>query len=428
MSLIPTLSVAQNIFLTREPKDAIGMLDDRRALKEARTLLEKIGVDLDPRRRVANLSAGQRQLTEIAKALSQEASVLIMDEPTSTLSTAEIDHLFEFLDRLKKSHSSIIYVSHRMEEIRRIADRVTVLRNGRNVMTSAVAETSLDAIVEQIVGKRIGAFERRARTGKKAGTEVLRVSELSAKPRPVRASLTIRGGEIVGIAGLMGSGRSSLARSIFGMQPIVGGEIRVREKAVKINSPPEALEAGIAMIPEDRLTQGLVLQHSVANNMTLPVIDSMSRHGFVQESKERNLIQQYTKQLRIKAASPEKPVRTLSGGNQQKVVLAKWLAADPAVLILDEPTAGVDIGSKTEIVEIIRDFADRGKGVMVISSEPAELLALSDRILIMVGGRVVREISSEEIEGWAAGATETAHRISSMEKGLQVAIQEEQKP
>jgi ribose transport system ATP-binding protein len=212
------------------------------------------------------------------------------------------------------------------------------------------------------------------------------------------------------------------------MQPIVGGEIRVREKAVKINSPPEALEAGIAMIPEDRLTQGLVLQHSVANNMTLPVIDSMSRHGFVQESKERDLIQQYTKQLRIKAASPEKPVRTLSGGNQQKVVLAKWLAADPAVLILDEPTAGVDIGSKTEIVEIIRDFADRGKGVIVISSEPAELLALSDRILIMVGGRVVREISSEEIEGWAAGATETAHRISSMEKGLQVAIQEEQKP
>src|SRR3984893_14893988 len=426
MSLIPSLSVAQNIFLTREPKGAMGLLNDGVALKEARVLLEKIGVDLNPRRSVDSLSSGQRQLTEIAKALSQEASVLIMDEPTSTLSAAEIDHLFEFLGRLKMSHSSIIYVSHRMEEIRRIADRVTVLRNGRNVMTSAVAETSLDAIVEQIVGKRIGAFERRARTDKKAGTEVLRVSELSAKPRPVRASLTIRGGEIVGIAGLMGSGRSSLARSIFGMQPIVGGEIRVREKAVKINSSPEALEAGIAMIPEDRLTQGLVLQHSVANNMTLPVIDSMSRHGFVQESKERDLIQQYTKQLRIKAASPEKPVRTLSGGNQQKVVLAKWLAADPAVLILDEPTAGVDIGSKTEIVEIIRDFADRGKGVMVISSEPAELLALSDRILIMVGGRVVREISSEEIEGWAAGATDTAHRISSMEKGLQVAIQKEQ--
>jgi ribose transport system ATP-binding protein len=428
MSLIPSLSVAQNIFLTREPKDAIGMLDDRRASQEARILLEKIGVDLDPRRRVSNLSAGQRQLTEIAKALSQEASVLIMDEPTSSLSTAEIDHLFGFLDRLKKSHASIIYVSHRMEEIRRISDRVTVLRNGRNVMTSAVAEISLDDIVEQIVGRRIGAFERKPRTDNKAGTEVLRVSELSAKPRPVRANLTIRGGEIVGIAGLMGSGRSSLARSIFGMQPIVGGEIRVREQAVKINSPPEALAAGIAMIPEDRLTQGLVLQHSVANNMALPVIDRMSRHGFVQESKERHLIQEYTKQLRIKAASPEKPVRTLSGGNQQKVVLAKWLAADPVLLILDEPTAGVDIGSKTEIVEIIRDFADRGKGVMVISSEPAELLALSDRILIMAGGRVVREISSEEIEGWAADATETTHRISSMEKGLQVAIQEEQKP
>jgi ribose transport system ATP-binding protein len=426
MSLIPSLSVAQNIFLTREPKSVIGMLDDRTALKEARVLLEKIGVKLDPRRRVETLSAGQRQLTEIAKALSQEASVLIMDEPTSTLSAAEIEHLFEFLDRLKRSHASIIYVSHRMEEIRRISDRVTVIRNGRNVMTSAVAETSLDAIVEQIVGRRIGAFERKARTNK-PGKEILRVSSLSAKPRPVQANLTIRGSEIVGIAGLMGSGRSSLARSIFGMQPIVGGEIYVEDKPVKISSPPKALKAGIAMIPEDRLTQGLVLQHSVAANMTLPVINRMSRYGFVQESTEKDLVREYTRQLRIKVASPEKPVRMLSGGNQQKVVLAKWLAVDPVLLVLDEPTAGVDIGSKTEIVEIIRDFADRGKGVIVISSEPAELLALSDRILIMAGGRVVREISSEEIESWAADATDTAHRISSMEKGLQVAIQEEQR-
>ena len=426
MSLVPSLSIAQNIFLAREPKSAIGMLDDRTALKEARVLLEKMGVKLDPRRRVENLSAGQRQLTEIAKALSQEASVLIMDEPTSTLSSVEIDNLFEFLDRLKRSHASIIYVSHRMEEIRRISDRVTVIRNGRNVMTSAVAETSLDAIVEQIVGRRIGAFERRARTNKKAGKEILRLSGLSAKPRPIQANLTILGGEIVGIAGLMGSGRSSLARSIFGMQPIVGGEIRVEEKPVKISSPSGALKAGIAMLPEDRLTQGLVLQHSVANNMTLPVIDRMSRFGFVQEATERDLVREYTKQLRIKVASPEKPVWTLSGGNQQKVVLAKWLATDPVLLVLDEPTAGVDIGSKTEIVEIIRELADRGKGVIVISSEPAELLALSDRILIMAGGRVVREISSEEIDGWAAGETDTAHRISSMEKGLQVAIQKEQ--
>jgi ribose transport system ATP-binding protein len=426
MSLVPSLSVAQNIFLTREPKDALGLLDDRKALKEARLLFERIGVGLDPRRQVGNLSAGQRQLTEIAKALSQEASVLIMDEPTSTLSTAEIDHLFDFLDRLKQWHASIIYVSHRMEEIRRIADRVTVLRNGRNVMTSTVAETSLDTIVEQIVGRKIGAFERKIRTDAKAGAELLRVSNLSAKPRLNEASFTIRGGEIVGIAGLMGSGRSSLARCIFGMQRIVAGEIRVKEKAVKISSPSEALNAGIALIPEDRLTQGLLLQHSVANNLTLPLLKKVSRYGFVQESKERGIVQECTRRFRIKAVSPNKPVRTLSGGNQQKVVLAKWLAVDPVLLILDEPTAGVDIGSKTEIVEIIRAFAERGKGVLVISSEPAELLALSDRILIMARGRVVREISSEEIEGWAEGATETTHRISSMEKGLQVAIQQEQ--
>ncbi len=423
MSLIPSLSVAQNVFLTREPKGAMGLLDDATALKEARTLLEKIGVDLDPRRRVENLSAGQRQLTEIAKALSQQASVLIMDEPTSTLSTSEIDHLFKFLDRLKRSHASIIYVSHRMEEIRRIADRVTVIRNGRNVMTKAVAETTLDEIVEEIVGRRIGAFERQARKSK-PGAEVLRCSNLTARPRPVQAGLSIRGGEIVGIAGLMGSGRTSLAKAIFGMQPLVTGEVRLKEKSVRISSPPEAVKAGVAMIPEDRLTQGLVLQHSVADNMTLPIIDRVSRLGFVQEAKEQSLVGNYIKQLRVKTASPQKPVRTLSGGNQQKVVLAKWLATDPLLLILDEPTAGVDIGSKTEIVEIIREFADRGRGVLVISSEPAELLALSDRILIMAGGRIVREVSSEEIEAWAEGSTDTAHRVSLMETGLQVAIQE----
>jgi len=423
MSLIPSLSVAQNVFLTREPKGAIGMLDDRTALKESRVLLEKIGVSLDPRRRVDSLSSGQRQLTEIAKALSQQASVLIMDEPTSTLSSAEIDHLFEFLDRLKKSHASIIYVSHRMEEIRRISDRVTVIRNGRNVMTKAVAETTLDEIVEQIVGRRVGAFERKARTTK-PGEEVLRCVKVTAKPRPTEASLAVRAGEILGIAGLMGSGRTSLAKSIFGLQPVVSGEIRLQEKVVKISAPSEAVEARIAMIPEDRLTQGLVLQHSVADNMTLPVIDRNSRFGFVEEAKEKALVAQYIKQLRVKTASPQKPVRTLSGGNAQKVVLAKWLATDPLLLILDEPTAGVDIGSKTEIVEIVREFADRGRGVLVISSEPAELLALSDRILVMAGGRVAREIKSEEIEGWAANSTDTAHRISLMEAGLQVAIQE----
>jgi ribose transport system ATP-binding protein len=426
MSLVPSLSVAENIFLTREPKGSFGMLDDRAALKKARVLLEKIGVKLDPRRRVENLSAGQRQLTEIAKALSQEASILVMDEPTSTLSVAEIDHLFEFLDRLKRSHASIIYVSHRMEEIRRISDRVTVIRDGRNVMTSAIAETSLNAIVEQIVGRRIGAFERKARQ-KKPGEEILRVSSLTAKPRPIQAGLTVRRGEIVGIAGLMGSGRSSLARSIFGMQPIVSGELRVNKKPVKIKSPAAALKVGIALIPEDRLTQGLVLQHSVASNLTLPVVGRMSRYGFMRESAERGLVREYIKQLRIKTASSEKPVRTLSGGNQQKVVLAKWLAVKPVVLVLDEPTAGVDIGSKTEIVEIIREFADWGNGAIIISSEPAELLALSDRILIMAGGRIVREISPEEIEEWAAGTTDSAHRISSMEKGLQVAMQQEQR-
>ena len=238
MSLIPSLTVAQNIFLTREPKAGFGLLDDATALKKARVLLEEIGVNLDPRRRVENLSSGQRQLTEIAKALSQQASVLIMDEPTSTLSAAEIEHLFEFLDKLKRSHASIIYVSHRMEEIRRISDRVTVLRNGRNVMTKAVAETTLDEIVEEIVGKKIGAFERVARETT-TGVEVVRCKNLTSKPTPVEANLTIRGGEIVGIAGLMGSGRTSLAKTIFGLRPVAAGEVRLKDRPVKITSPPD---------------------------------------------------------------------------------------------------------------------------------------------------------------------------------------------
>jgi ribose transport system ATP-binding protein len=260
-------------------------------------------------------------------------------------------------------------------------------------MTKALVETTLD----EIVGKKIGAFERHARESK-PGAEVLRCTNLTAKPTPVEASLAIRGGEIVGIAGLMGSGRTSLAKTMFGLRPIAAGEIRLKDKIVKITSPPDAMEAGVAMIPEDRLTQGLVLEHSVADNMTLPIIDRMSRLGFVERSKEREVVADYIKQLRVKTASPQKSVRTLSGGNAQKVVLAKWLATDPLFLILDEPTAGVDIGSKTEIVDIIREFADRGRAVLVISSEPAELLALSDRILVMAGGRIVREISSEEIE------------------------------
>ena len=398
MSLIPSLSVAQNIFLTREPKGAMGLLDDDAALKEARGLLEKIGVDLDPRRRVENLSSGQRQLTEIAKALSQQASVLIMDEPTSTLSTAEIDHMFEFLDRLKRSHASIIYVSHRMEEIRRISDRVTVIRNGRNVMTKAVAETTLDAIVEEIVGRRVGAFERQARKMKlrRRGAALLK-SYRQTSPQLKRAS-PFAAARSWGSPVLWGVGEPPSRSRCLDCDRLLTGEIRLKEKVVKITTPPEAVEAGIAMIPEDRLTQGLVLSHSVAENMTLPVIDRLSRFGFVQEGKERTLVADYIKQLRVKTASPQKAVRTLSGGNAQKVVLAKWLATDPLLLILDEPTAGVDIGSKTEIVEIVREFADKGRGVLVISSEPAELLALSDRILLMAGGRIVREISSEEIE------------------------------
>ena len=426
MSLIPTLSVAQNIFLTREPRAGRVFLDDRAANREARTLLAELGVNVDPGAPVSRLSTGQKQMTEIAKAISQNARVLIMDEPTSALSTAEVDHLFEFVERIRRDGIAVLYVSHKMDEIRRIADTVTILRDGSHVITAPLATLSLEEIIEHIVGRRVNAFAHRSRRVDRSGPPLLDVRGLSGMGKPRDVSFQLHGGEILGIAGLLGAGRSELARAIAGIDPVQAGEVLIGGRHVPTHAPAQAIAAGIALIPEDRRTQGLILEHSITANMSLPTIDRLSDRGFVSERRARAQVDALIAKLRIKASSARLPVRPLSGGNQQKVVLAKWRAAEPQVLILDEPTAGVDVGSKGEIVELIRALADSGKGVIIMSSELAELLSVSDRVLVMSAGRVVREIARDEINAWVPPGADDADQITHTEQGLQRAIQEAQ--
>lgn len=422
MSLVPTLTVAQNIFLTREPRCGRVLLDDKAATRAAVVLLQQLGLDVDPRTIVERLSTGQKQMTEIAKAISQNARVLIMDEPTSALSTAEVDRLFAFLRGIRQRGTAVIYVSHKMDEIQQIADAVTVLRDGRHIITSPLADLTLDSIIEHIVGRRVNAFAWKARRVDRSQKPLLQVRNLSGAQKPREVSFDVYPGEVLGIAGLMGAGRSEMARAICGIDQR-SGEVRLRDKVVQPGSTGAAIGAGLALIPEDRRTQGLVLDHSVLSNLSLPTIDRLSARGFVDDRRVRGMAEGLVTRLRVKVGSITAPVRLLSGGNQQKVVLGKWLAADPTVLVLDEPTAGVDIGSKAEIVELIRTLANTGRGIIMISSELAELLSVSDRILVMQGGRIARELNREEVNSWAAEDAESVDQISQMEHGLQMAIQ-----
>jgi ribose transport system ATP-binding protein len=396
-SLVPTLSVAQNVFLAREARSRAGLIDDRDSERRTRDLFDRMQVDVDPRRPLDELSTVYWQLTEIAKALSQDVRVLIMDEPTAALGKTETEQLFELMRRLKERGISIVYISHRMEEVFEICDRITVLRDGRRVLTEASAKLTLVDVIDQIVGRKVEqAMEWKEREVASGGDMLLEVRGLvTAKLHGV--DLALREGEILGLAGLMGSGRSELARALFGIDPIESGELVVRGRRLDIRGPEDAIAAGFALIPEDRRAQGLILDHSVRENLLLPALDRLSRGGFVDDSGGNRLAESLVKKLAIRLRSVNQPVRLLSGGNQQKVVIAKWLATEPRILIMDEPTAGVDIGTKGEIVEMIRAFAEAGNGVIIISSELPELLAVSDRVLILRDGRVDGELERRTI-------------------------------
>jgi ribose transport system ATP-binding protein len=424
MSLIPSLTVAQNVFLTREAKGGFGLIDDQTAERKAGELFDMLGVEVNPKALITNLGAGQRQLTEIVKAISQDARVLVLDEPSTALSVSDVGRLFIFLRKLKAKGVAVIYVSHRMDEISRIADRATILRDGRHVITAPLSDLPMDKMIEHIVGKRSKSLSDVTRDHVEPGEVLLELDNVSGLHKPHDVSLSIRRGEVVGLAGLLGSGRSSLARVIAGIDRCTNGEIRLAGAPILIGSPRDAIDARIALVPEARATQGIIGSHSVASNISLAVLNLVSANGVINSKAVRETADHQIKTLSIKTGSRDHAVSTLSGGNQQKVVIGKWLATEPDILVLDEPTAGIDIGSKSEIIRLVRNLAKSGKAVLMISSELSELLTACDRIVVMSEGRTVGTYARQDLDDPTLPADDTMRQLQAAEQRLQLHIQE----
>ncbi len=394
LNLIPHLSAAENIFLGNEPLRALGVLDQGRIVSDSRRLLRELGATFSPRTRVASLSIAEQQMVEVAKALSEKARILIMDEPTSALSDSEIAQLFSTVRRLQKKGTSVIYISHRLEELFEIGDRVTVLRDGRRIETRPVSQARIADLVRVMTDREIGDhFPRQKR---EPGEEVLRVEGLRLGKQLRCIDFSLRRGEVLGLAGLVGSGRTALARALFGAEPSAGGRVWMRGRPLRLRSPAQAIRQGIALLPEDRKSQGLVLGMSIQDNIALPNLDALSWLGVVQGKGVWALARRFIQDLRIKTPGPAQKAIFLSGGNQQKVALAKWLARDAEVLIFDEPTRGIDVGAKVEIYQLINRLAARGAAIVMISSELPEILGMSDRILVMHEGRISGEFAAGE--------------------------------
>ena len=403
-ALFPHLSVAENIAISLEGHGAWRRVDWKTRRTRAKELLQRAGAPKeladDPDRLAATLSMPEQQIVEIAKAIGADARILILDEPTASLTELEVERLFGVIETLRSLGAGVIYISHRMDEIFRIADRITVLRDGEAVGTFRKSEVNREQLIHAMVGRELSTVypKREAAIGKMAIGEVaLELRQLSSAAAEVRdVSLSVCRGEIVGLAGLVGSGRTQLAETIFGLTPADSGQILVRGEPVRITSPAQAITHGIAYVPEDRRQHGVVLEMPVRANVSLANLARVSHRGMIRHAAERELAQQYIGQLRIKAAGAEAETSTLSGGNQQKVALARWLATDPKILILDEPTQGVDVGSKAEIHKLITELAEKGMAILMISSELEEILGMSDRIAVMHAGTIRGTLSREE--------------------------------
>jgi ribose transport system ATP-binding protein len=395
LQLEPYLSVAENIFLGRQPTGRFGVVDHRRMHREARRLLDSLGVAIDPAAAIESISIAQRQIVAIARAVLSTARVIIFDEPTSALTERETALLFGMITKLRETGIGIIYISHRLEEIFRLCDRVTVLRDGRYIATKSVAETDRLELIGLMIGRDISdLFRKEAAPIRET---VLEVRRLSRKGLLHDISFSLRRGEIVGLAGLVGAGRTDLARAIFGDITFDFGEIVVAGKTIsRHHSPRRAIAAGIALVPEDRKEQGLVLGLSVRQNISLATLPALSRLAFIGASEEERLARSYIELLTIKTPSIDQKALYLSGGNQQRVVLGKWLATQPKVLIVDEPTRGIDVRAKASIHGLLCDLAKQGVAILMISSDLPEILAMSDRILVMHRGRITGELSARE--------------------------------
>jgi rhamnose transport system ATP-binding protein len=393
-SLFPDLDIAENIFVGRQPTRTGGRIAWQTMYREAKVLLDSLGVQLDPKTKARNLSVAQQQMVEIARALSVEAKILIMDEPTSSLTLAEVDDLFRIVRQLREAGTAIVFISHRLEELFQLADRVTVLRDGAYVGTNSVSEVTTDRLIQMMVGRTMtNMFPKQA---VEPGEVALQVEGLTRPGVFENVSFELRKGEILGMAGLVGAGRTDVARALFGVEPATSGVIKIEGQPVDITSPQQAMKLGLAYLPEDRQHHGLILPMTISHNITLPMLSEFARLGWMNNDSERRAARRAADQLEVRAAGIWQKARELSGGNQQKVVLAKWLATQPLILILDEPTRGIDVKTKAAVHGLMSDLAAQGIAILMISSELPEVLGMSDRILVMREGHLTGHFSRAE--------------------------------
>lgn len=404
-TLVPVLSAADNIFMGEYMLN--GMVLDRKRMEEkAKELFDRLHVKIDPKTKVADLTTGFQQIVEIAKAISKDAKILIMDEPSAPLTITEVEAMYEIVDRLKAEGVTIIYISHRMEEIFRLSDRVTVIRDGKYITTLETKNTNKQELIKLMVGRELN--ETYPIRKQESGEVIMKLDKVGGNGVK-DISFEVKKGEILGLGGLVGAGRTELAQLIFGSEPIISGTITYKGSPLHVKNCQEAIEKGIAMIPEDRKRHGVILDMSIMENTTMPCLKRISPKGVLSDQKEKAVTEKYKNDLLIKTPSINQLVKNLSGGNQQKVVLAKWLAMDPEVIIFDEPTRGIDVGAKQEIYEIMNELANQGKAIIMISSDMEELIGMSDRIVVLCKGRLAgslakNEISQESILMKAAGA------------------------
>jgi rhamnose transport system ATP-binding protein len=410
--LFPDLSVAENVFLGHQPTTALGRIDWPGMRRTAARLFEELGVAIPVEAPVRGLSMADQQLVEIAKALSQDARILIMDEPTASLSLHEVEQLFSIVRPLRDRGLAVLFVSHRLEEVFDLCERATVFRDGRHVLTAPTRELTTADLIRHMVGRTVDLFPK---ADTPVGDVLLEVRGLTRRGAFRDVSFAVRAGEIVGFAGLVGAGRTEVARVLFGIDRPDAGEIRLGGRPVTFAGPSAALRAGIAYVPEDRHQDGLVLEFPIASNVTLPILPRLFPRLFVRRSMEESIASRYADRFRVRMTGVDQLVSALSGGNQQKVVIAKWLATQPRILILDEPTRGIDIGAKVEVHRIISELAAAGLGILLISSDLPEVLAMSDRILVMHEGRITAELSraeaTEERVMFAATGQQTSAQV-----------------
>lgn len=401
-SLIPQLNVIQNVFLGMEKFTSLGLIDEKKIYRQYLEITKKLGFEISPYEKVRNLGVAEQKLVEILKALIHKAKFIIMDEPTASLSENEIEHLFRIINELKMNQISILYITHILDEVFRIADRITVLRDGKKINTVFTREVDREKVITMMVGESLkNAYTSTFSGGKSSQKEVLKVENLKRKPRINDISFVAYAGEVLGITGLRGAGKTELSRLIFGADKLEGGKIIINAQPAKINSPLDAINYGISLVPEDRKKDALILMLELYKNITLPTLEKFSNRGIISPDKEILATEKAIEKLEIKSSGIRQVTKYLSGGNQQKVAISKWLQAEPKVLIMDEPTQGIDVKAKVEIYNIVRKLAESGVCIIFISSEVSEVVKVSDRILILSNGKVAGEfkygVSQEEI-------------------------------